>query len=100
MNENTPDTIENKETPTDIILYLRSLKKDIENLDDYIVVIFKDEYNKKVGKMEYVKYHNKLQGEIKILKSYDFKEIEEELNQYRTSKSPIVTIDEYIQKLI
>ena len=100
MNKNTPDTIENKETPTDIILYLRSLKKDIENLDDYIVVIFKDEYNKKVGKMEYVKHKSKLQGEIKILKSYDFKEIEEELNQYRTLKSPIVTIDEYIQKLI
>ena len=100
MNKNTPDTIENKETPTDIILYLKTLKKDIEYLDDYIVVIFKDEYNKKVGKMEYVKHKSKLQGEIKILTSYDFKEIEEELNQYRTSKSPIVTIDEYIQKLI
>ena len=100
MNENTPDTIGNKETPTDIILYLKSLKKDIENLDDYIIVFFKDEYNNKVGKMEYTKYKSKLQGEIKILTSYDFKEIEEELNQFRTSKSPIVTIDEYIQKLI
>ena len=100
MNKNTPNTIEKEETPTDIILYLKSQKKDIENLDDYIIVIFKDEYNNKVGKMEYTKYKSKLQGEIKILSSYDFKEIEEELNKYQTSKSPIVTIDEYIQKLI
>ena len=100
MNENTPNTIEKEETPTDIILYLKSLKKDIENLDDYIIVIFKDEYNNKVGKMEYTKYRSKLQGEIKILSSYDFKEIEEELNKYQTSKSPIVTIDEYIQTII
>jgi len=53
-----------------------------------------------VGKMEYTKYRSKLQGEIKILTSYDFTEIQEELNKYETSKSPIVTIDEYIQKLI
>jgi hypothetical protein len=53
-----------------------------------------------VGKMEYTKYKSKLQGELKILTSYDFKEIEEELNKYQTSKAPIVTIDEYIQKLI
>ena len=100
MNENTPDTIGNKETPTDIILYLRSIKKEINELDNNIIVIFKDENNNKVGKMEYTKYRSKLQGEIKILTSYDFSEIEEELNKYQTSKSPIVTIDEYIQKLI
>lgn len=100
MNENTPDTIKKEETPTDIILYLKGLKKDIENLDDYIIVIFKDEYNNRVGKMEYTKYKSKLQGVVKILTSYDFSEIQEELNQYQTKKSPIVTIDEYIQKLI
>ena len=100
MNENTPDTIGNKETPTDIILYLRSLRKDIEELDNNIIVIFKDRNNKKVGKMEYTKYKSKLQGELNILTSYDFKEIEEELNKYETKKSPIVTIDEYIQKLL
>jgi ribosomal protein S3AE len=100
MNKNTPDTIGNKETPTDIILYLRSLKKDIENLDDYIIVIFKDEYNNKVGKMEYTKYRSKIQGVKNILTSYDFSEIQEELNKYETSKAPIVTIDEFIQKLI
>lgn len=100
MNENTPDTIGNKETPTDIILYLKGLRKDIENLDNNIIVIFKDEYNNKVGKMEYTKYKSKLQGEIKILTSYDFEKIQEELNNYQTTKSPIVTIDEYIQKLI
>ena len=100
MNENTPLAIENKETPTDIILYLKGLKKEIEDLDNYIIVIFKDEYNNKVAKMEYTKYRSKLQGEIKILTSYDFGEIQEELNEYRTVKAPIVTIDEYIQKLI
>ena len=96
MNKNTPHTTDNE----DIILYLMSLKKDIENLDDYIIVIFKDEYNNRVGKMEYTKYRSKLQGVKNILTSYDFSEIEEELNKYQTSKSPIVTIDEYIQKLI
>ncbi len=100
MNKNTPDTIWNKETPTDIILYLRSIKKEFNELDNNIIVIFKDENNNKVGKMEYTKYRSKLQGELKILTSYDFSEIEEELNKYQTSKSPIVTIDEYIQKLI
>ena len=100
MNENTPSTIGNKETPTDIILYLRSIRKEFNELDNNIIVIFKDENNNKVGKMEYTKYRSKLQGELKILTSYDFSEIEEELNKYQTSKSPIVTIDEYIQKLI
>ena len=100
MNEITPDTIGNKETPTDIILYLRSIKKEINELDNNIIVIFKDEYNNKVGKMEYTKYRSKLQGELKILTSYDFEKIQEELNNYQTVKSPIVTIDEYIQKLI
>jgi len=96
MNENTPHAIPNE----DIILYLRSIKKEINELDDNIIVIFKGDDNKKVGKMEYTKYRSKLQGEIKILTSYDFTEIQEELNKYETSKSPIVTIDEYIQKLI
>jgi hypothetical protein len=100
MNENTPDTIENKETPTDIILYLRTLKKEINRLDNNIIVIFIGEDNKKVGKMEYTIYRSKLQGELKILTSYDFSEIQEELNNYQTRKSPIVTIDEYIQRLI
>lgn len=96
MNENTPHAINNE----DIILYLRSIKKEINELDNNIIVIFKDEHNKKVGKMEYTKYKSKLQGDVKILTSYDFSEIQEELNKYETSKSPIVTIDEYIQKLI
>ena len=100
MNENTPDTTENEETPSDIILYLRSIRKEFNELDNNIIVIFKDENNKKVGKMEYTKYKSKLQGELKILTSYDFSEIQEELNKYQTKKSPIVTIDEYIQKLL
>ena len=100
MNKNTPSTIGNKETPTDIILYLRSIRKEFNELDNNIVVIFKDDNNKKVGKMEYTKYKSKLQGELKILTSYDFSEIQEELNKYQTKKSPIVTIDEYIQTLI
>jgi hypothetical protein len=100
MNEITPDNTFSKETYPDIILYLRTLRKDIEDLDNNMVIIFKDSDNKKVGKMEYTKYKSKLQGELNILTSYDFKEIEEELNKYETKKSPIVTIDEYIQKLL
>jgi hypothetical protein len=100
MNEITPDNTPIKDRHPDIILYLRTLRKDIENLDNNIIVIFKDRNNKKVGKMEYTKYKSKLQGELKILTSYDFKEIEGELNKYETKKSPIVTIDEYIQTLL
>ena len=100
MNKNTPDNTSIKETPTDIILYLRDLRKDIEELDNNIIVIFKDEDNKKVGKMEYTKYKSKLQGELKILTSYDFSSIQEELNKYETSKAPITVIDSYIQTLI
>jgi c-di-AMP phosphodiesterase-like protein len=100
MNENTPLNTFSKETYPDIILYLRTLRKDIEELDNNIIVIFKDRNNKKVGKMEYTKYKSKLQGELNILTSYDFKEVEEELNKYETKKSPIVTIDEYIQTLL
>ena len=100
MNEITPNTTASKETYPDIILYLRTLRKDIEELDRNIIVIFKDRQNKKVGKMEYAKYNSKLQGDVKILTSYDFTEIQEELNKYETVKSPIVTIDEYIQTLL
>ena len=100
MNENTPLNTFSKETYPDIILYLRTLRKDIEELDNNIIVIFKDRNNKKVGKMEYTKYNSKLQGNLKILKSYDFKEIEEELNKYQTKKSPITVIDSYIQTLL
>jgi hypothetical protein len=100
MNKNTPIDTTSKDTYPDIILYLRTLRKDIEEFDNNIIVIFKDRNNKKVGKMEYTKYNNKLQGDVKILTSYNFSEIQEELNKYRTVKSPIVTIDEYIQTLI
>lgn len=96
MNENPSVDIKNE----DIILYLRSLKKEINELDNNIVVIFLGEDNKKVGKMEYTIYRSKLQGDVKILTSYDFSEIQDELNNYQTSKAPIVTIDEYIQTLI
>jgi c-di-AMP phosphodiesterase-like protein len=100
MNEITPKDTYRRDNYPDIILYLRTLRKDIEELDNNIIVIFKDRNNKKVGKMEYTKYKSKLQGELNILTSYDFKEIEEELNKYETRKSPIVTIDEYIQTLL
>jgi hypothetical protein len=100
MNKNTPINTTSKETYPDIILYLRSLRKDIEELDNNTIVIFKDGDNKKVGKMEYTKFKSKLQGELKILTSYDFSEIQEELNKYETSKAPITVIDSYIQTLI
>jgi len=100
MNEITPIDTTSKETYPDIILYLRTLRKDIEELDNNVVVIFKDRDNKKVGKMEYTKFKSKLQGDVKILTSYDFSSIQEELNKYETSKAPITVIDSYIQTLI
>jgi c-di-AMP phosphodiesterase-like protein len=100
MNEITSKTTYSKDNYPDIIIYLRTLRKDIEEFDKNIIIIFKDGDNKKVGKMEYAKYNSKLQGDVKILTSYDFTEIQEELNKYETKKSPIVTIDEYIQTLI
>ena len=100
MNKNTPNNTSSKDVYPDIILYLRTLRKDIEEFDNNIIVIFKDRQNKKVGKMEYTKYNSKLQGNLKILTSYDFSSIQEELNKYETSKSPITVIDSYIQTLI
>jgi len=100
MNEITPKTTYSKDNYPDIILYLRSLRKDIEDFDNNIIVIFKDRENKKVGKMEYTKYKSNLQGSLKILTSYDFSEIQEELNKYETSKAPITVIDSYIQTLL
>ena len=100
MNKNTPQDTTSKEPYPDIILYLRTLRKDIEEFDNNIIVIFKDRQNKKVGKMEYTKYNSKLQGNLKILTSYDFSSIQEELNKYETSKSPITVIDSYIQTLL
>jgi len=100
MNKNTPKTTYSKDNYPDIILYLRTLRKDIEEFDNNIIVIFKDRQNKKVGKMEYTKYNSKLQGNLKILTSYDFSSIQEELNKYETSKSPITVIDSYIQTLL
>ena len=100
MNEITPKTTYSKDNYPDIILYLRTLRKDIEEFDNNIIVIFKDRQNKKVGKMEYTKYNSKLQGNLKILTSYDFSSIQEELNKYETSNSPITVIDSYIQTLL
>ena len=100
MNEITPKDTYSKDNYPDIILYLRTLRKDIEEFDNNIIVIFKDRQNKKVGKMEYTKYNSKLQGNLKILTSYDFSSIQEELNKYETSKSPITVIDSYIQTLL
>lgn len=100
MNKITPDVIENEDTPFDIILYLMSIEREINELDNNIIVIFKDGDNNKVGKMEYTKYRSKMQGEIRILTSYDFSSIQDELNRYETIKSPIVTIDEYIQTVL
>ncbi len=100
MNKNTPNNTSSKDVYPDIILYLRTLRKDIEEFDNNIIVIFKDRNNKKVGKMEYTKYNSKLQGNLKILTSYDFSSIQEELNKYETKKSPITVIDSYIQTLL
>ena len=97
MNEITPITPENQ----DVLLYIRTLKKEINELDDHYVVILLDDDGKKVGKMEFTKVKTKLQGTLNVLTSYDFKEIEEELNQYQSvNRSPIVDISEYIKTLL
>ena len=101
MEEITPDNITTEETPRDILLYLRSLKKEINELDNNYIVIFVGEDGKKVGKMEFTKVKTKLQGTLNVLTSYDFKEIEEELNQYQSvNRSPITDISEYIKTLL
>ena len=97
MEEITPITPENQ----DVLLYIRTLKKEINELDDHFVVILLDEDGKKVGKMEFKKVKTKLQGNLNILSSYDFKEIEEELNKYQSvRRSPITDISEYIKTLL
>ena len=97
MNEITPITPENQ----DVLLYIRTLKKEINELDDHYVVILLDEDGKKVGKMEFRKIKTKFQGNINILSSYDFKEIEDELNKYQSvRRSPITDISEYIKTLL
>jgi len=97
MEEITPITPENQ----DVLLYIRSLKKEINELDDHYVVILLGEDGKKVGKLEYTKVKTKLQGNINVLSSYDFKEIEEELNKYQSvRRSPITDISEYIKTLL
>ena len=97
MEEITPITPENQ----DVLLYIRTLKKEINELDDHFVVILLDEDGKKVGKMEFRKIKTKLQGNLNILSSYDFKEIEEELNKYQSvRRSPITDISEYIKTLL
>ena len=97
MEEITPITPENQ----DVLLYIRTLKKEINELDDHYVVILLGEDGKKVGKMEFKKVKTKLQGNINVLSSYDFKEIEEELNKYQSvRRSPITDISEYIKTLL
>lgn len=97
MEEITPITPENQ----DVLLYIRTLKKEINELDDHYVVILLDDDGKKVGKMEFRKVKTKLQGNLNILSSYDFKEIEDELNKYQSvRRSPITDISEYIKTLL
>lgn len=97
MNEITPITPEDQ----DVLLYIRTLKKEINELDDHYVVILLDDNGKKVGKMEFRKIKTKFQGNINILSSYDFKEIEDELSKYQSvRRSPITDISEYIKTLL
>ena len=97
MEEITPITPEDQ----DVLLYIRTLKKEINELDDHYVVILLGDDGKKVGKMEFRKVKTKLQGNINVLSSYDFKEIEEELNKYQSvRRSPITDISEYIKTLL
>lgn len=97
MNEITPMTPEDQ----DVLLYIRTLKKEINELDEHYVVILLDDNGKKIGKMEFRKIKTKFQGNINILSSYDFKEIEDELSKYQSvRRSPITDISEYIKTLL
>lgn len=97
MNKITPDVIENQ----DIILYIRTLRKEINELDDHYVVILLGEDGEKVGKMEFKKIRTKLQGNINVLSWYDFKGMEEKLVKYQSvRRSPITDISEYIKRLL
>lgn len=97
MNKITSDVIENQ----DIILYIRTLKKEINEFEDHFVVILLGENGEKVGKMEFRKIRTKLQGNINVLSSYDFKGMEEELVKYQSvRRSPITDISEYIKRLL
>jgi hypothetical protein len=100
MEEITPQTIENPKGPSDLIWYFKGLKKEIEYLDRYIVVIFKDEEGKKMGKMEYSICKSKVQGDVKVLSSYNFDPISELLGEFDTNISHIKLISDYITPLI
>lgn len=100
MEEITPLAIENPKGPSDLIWYFKGLKKEIEYLDRYIVVIFKDEEGKRMGKMEYSICKSKVQGDVKVLSSYNFDPISEVLGEFETNTSHIKLISDYITPLI
>jgi hypothetical protein len=86
--------------PSDLIWFLKGLKKEIEYLDKYIVVIFKDSEGKRMGKMEYSICKSKVQGDVKVLSSYNFDPISEFLGEFETNTSHIKLISDYITPLI
>lgn len=96
MNEIPPDNVNN----SDIVLYLKSFKHEVVKFDEDVIVFFKDTNNKDMGKMNYVIYKSPLQRTKYILKSYDLKDMEEELNKFRTEISPIAVINGYALTLI
>lgn len=100
MEENTPHTLTERKGPSDLIWYFKGLKKDIEYLDKYVVIIFKDSEGKKVGKMEYSICKSKVQGDVKVLSSYNFDPISEFLGEFDTDTSHIKLISDYITPLI
>ena len=100
MEEITPLAIENPKGPSDLIWYFKGLKKETEYLDKYIVVIFKDEEGKRMGKMEYSICKSKVQGDVKVLSSYNFDPISELLGEFDTNISHIKLISDYITPLI
>lgn len=100
MEENTPQTLTEQKGPSDLIWYFKGLKKEIEYLDKYIVIIFKDSEGNKVGKMEYSICKSKVQGDVKVLSSYNFDPISEVLGEFETKTSHIKLISDYITPLI
>jgi hypothetical protein len=100
MNEIPPNTIASEVYPSDMLMYLKSLNCHIEKFDNDVLIFLKDENGKQVGKLSYVIYKSILQGKQYILKSYELKSIEENLNRYRTKDSPIGIINNYFKEKI
>jgi hypothetical protein len=98
MNRIPPNTIVSEVYPSDMVMYLKGLNYHIERFDEDVIVFLKNTDGKEVGKLNYVIYKSRIQGTTYILKSYDLKEIQGDLNQYRTEMAPIGIINNFFKE--